>query len=447
MPKNAFPEEKARNYVLQILRALVHCHERGICHRDIKLQNILMENHSQDAQVKVIDFGNAVRYRGQTPLTKVVGTTYTAAPEVFRKHYDERCDVWSLGVVTYILLSGRRPFERVEIAQNVKSKESSVIASILMGRYHFRHEIWQTISTDAIGFVKACLEMDYTKRAYPVELLNHPWIAKNKAGIAGYSAFARNTMINLSTTISTSAMGMGNGPTSPGPLGIGSGATSSSVMGMESQLSSPNLVMSRDTGSALLPVTDSAMGSGKVGAVGVGGSNMLSGGSSVMGSGKNTPANCAPTSGGILGDRVGGPYSLKSTPSLSQQMSPFHSSIRQTSMLAVAFAMPISRARQLRDLFQQMDHNNNGTIDREEFRSAFQQFHPEMTLNDIDLLFDVIDQDDNKAISFLEFVAATIDPREVDIREMNQVRTLSFIATNLNLTVVCVIITGIPYIG
>jgi serine/threonine protein kinase len=171
------PELKARNYVLQLTRAIMHFHGKGICHRDIKLQNVLLESNAIDAQLKVVDFGNAVRYRGNTPLTKVCGTTYSAAPEVFRQSYDERCDVWSLGVVAYILLCGRRPFERLEIDTNARNKDSTVIASILMGRYHFQHEAWGCVSDEAIDFIKCCLEMDYKKRLSAKELLAHPWMS------------------------------------------------------------------------------------------------------------------------------------------------------------------------------------------------------------------------------------------------------------------------------
>ena len=90
-------EMLACKYISQIVAAIAHCHKNGICHRDIKLQNILLENNRQGAQLKIIDFGNAYRFRGNLPMRKIVGTTYTAAPEVFRECYDERCDVWSIG--------------------------------------------------------------------------------------------------------------------------------------------------------------------------------------------------------------------------------------------------------------------------------------------------------------------------------------------------------------
>lgn len=182
-PNGYLNEKIAMEYILQLTRAIGHCHHHGICHRDIKLQNVLLESSNKEAQVKLVDFGNGARYRNNLPLTKVVGTTYTAAPEVFRECYDERCDVWSLGVVTYILLSGRRPFEKMEIpittttdGKKQNKKEESVVASILLGRYHFDHEIWDEISNDAINFIKHCFVLDYTKRNSAISMLEHPWL-------------------------------------------------------------------------------------------------------------------------------------------------------------------------------------------------------------------------------------------------------------------------------
>lgn len=292
----------ARQYILQLLRAIAHCHQNGICHRDIKLQNILLENNGKDAQIKLIDFGNGARYRGRCPMTKIVGTTYTAAPEVFKECYDEKCDIWSIGVVAYILLSGRRPFESLDIPNQPKSRESSLIASILMGRYHFMHEVWEDVGNSAIHFVKTCLEMDYTARKSASLVLDHPWLA--------YSDLHAD---------------LGHGITRNGARAL----------------------------------------------------------------------------------------SQRMTRNLST------SGLRQTSMLAVSFNLSSQKAQQLRDLFQQIDRNGSGTVERDEFHSAMQMINPNSCPADVDLIFDSIDQDGNKHISFIEFVAATIDPREVDIQEMN----------------------------
>ncbi|RYG68714.1 hypothetical protein EON64_04560 [archaeon] len=153
-PHGFLDEFDARKYIKQVLSALIHVHRLGICHRDVKLQNIMRESSVTGAQVKLIDFGNSVRYVNNLPLTKLVGTTYTAAPEVFRKEYDERCDIWSLGVVSYILLCGKRPFEKMEAEGEGRHKDEGIINSILAGKFHFKHRQFGCISEEAVDFVK-----------------------------------------------------------------------------------------------------------------------------------------------------------------------------------------------------------------------------------------------------------------------------------------------------
>jgi calcium-dependent protein kinase len=202
-PEGRLDEKVAMEYILQLTRAIGHCHHHGICHRDVKLQNVLLESTSKEAQVKLVDFGNGARFRNNLPLTKVVGTTYTAAPEVFKECYDERCDVWSLGVVTYILLSGRRPFEKMEVMVNqngqMKRKEESVVASILTGRYDFEHEVWDEVSNDAVNFIKHCFVLDYTKRCTASVMLEHPWLSKDEDYLP--SDKIRNLSFNSSDTL------------------------------------------------------------------------------------------------------------------------------------------------------------------------------------------------------------------------------------------------------
>jgi calcium-dependent protein kinase len=91
------------------LGAVSYCHEKNIVHRDLKPENIMITDEKNLA-IKVIDFGTAQTYRKSAGLKEIIGTAYYIAPEVLEKNYNEKCDVWSCGVILYILLSGKPPF-------------------------------------------------------------------------------------------------------------------------------------------------------------------------------------------------------------------------------------------------------------------------------------------------------------------------------------------------
>ena len=105
-----FSEGIAANFLRQILSAVAYCHEHNIVHRDIKPENILLDKESPDATVKVIDFGTSAIYEETKQLTQKYGAAYYIAPEALRRDYNEKCDVWSCGVILYIFLCGRPPF-------------------------------------------------------------------------------------------------------------------------------------------------------------------------------------------------------------------------------------------------------------------------------------------------------------------------------------------------
>ncbi|CAE7708743.1 CPK1, partial [Symbiodinium microadriaticum] len=158
-------------------------HSRGICHRDIKLQNILMENSSPDAQIKLIDFGFGTRFIGATPLHTRCGTPYTTAPEVFRECYDERCDVWSVGVVAFIAICGRRPFESLVIPGELEDAgKTNLVTNILLCRYHFNHRQWKRVSPLAIDFVQKMMHPDYKSRWSAKTALVHEWLELGEPG-------------------------------------------------------------------------------------------------------------------------------------------------------------------------------------------------------------------------------------------------------------------------
>lgn len=105
-------EQLAANVMRQLLSTMVYCHKRGIVHRDLKPENILIEKQrgKSDISIKVIDFGTAEAFSSHTVLKQTIGTAYYIAPEVLHGKYNHKCDIWSCGVILYILLSGYPPF-------------------------------------------------------------------------------------------------------------------------------------------------------------------------------------------------------------------------------------------------------------------------------------------------------------------------------------------------
>lgn len=105
-------EQMAAHIMQQLLSAILYCHKRGIVHRDLKPENILIEKNSNGSEIniKVIDFGTAKAFSACTVMRQTIGTAYYIAPEVLNHNYNEKCDIWSCGVILYILLSGYPPF-------------------------------------------------------------------------------------------------------------------------------------------------------------------------------------------------------------------------------------------------------------------------------------------------------------------------------------------------
>ena len=177
-PDKRLEENWAKTLCRQLLSAIAHIHSRGIAHRDIKLQNILVDHNSdRNAQLKLIDFGYGSKFIGNLPMRTKCGTPYTTAPEVIRKYYDERCDVWSVGVVLYIMLSGKRPFEALNATGPLsEAGKATMIANILACRYNFNHRAWNQVSKQGIQFVKELLHPDYQTRIRSYEALENPWL-------------------------------------------------------------------------------------------------------------------------------------------------------------------------------------------------------------------------------------------------------------------------------
>lgn len=130
-----FSEKEAAKYIKQILSALSYLHAKNIVHRDMKAENLLFENETDEANIKLIDFGVSCEYIKGKKLKETLGTPYYIAPEVLLQNYDEKCDVWSAGVILYILLCGYPPFngdDDQEILDAVKLADLQFYRKLLL---------------------------------------------------------------------------------------------------------------------------------------------------------------------------------------------------------------------------------------------------------------------------------------------------------------------------
>ncbi|CAI5950410.1 unnamed protein product [Closterium sp. NIES-64] len=139
--EGSYSEQWAASMVRQIVQAVQYMHERGVVHRDLKLENFLLLHQGDDAPLMAIDFGLSTFFQPGQRFKEVVGSAYYVAPEVLRRDYGSECDVWSIGVITYMLLCGTPPFWDVS--------EEGICEAVLKGEYEMSSAPWPAISKQA----------------------------------------------------------------------------------------------------------------------------------------------------------------------------------------------------------------------------------------------------------------------------------------------------------
>jgi calcium-dependent protein kinase len=159
--------------MVQILQALSYVHSLKICHRDLKLENFICESEEDFMSIKLIDFGLSKKYMDDGgsigTMSSMVGTPYYMAPEIFSENgYDLSCDMWGVGVLAYILLSGKPPF-------NGKT-DGAIFKKIMDGAYDFRHDCWREVSNEAKDFIAKCLRVNPAQRLSAKSASSHPWL-------------------------------------------------------------------------------------------------------------------------------------------------------------------------------------------------------------------------------------------------------------------------------
>ena len=180
--KEVFSESESRRISRKLIEAVSFCHKKHVAHRDIKLENILLTNRMDDTKIKLADFGCSRRFfPGEKSLKTLCGSPHYAAPELFMHEngYDERCDIWSIGVVIFILLGGYAPFE---------GSEWELPQMICEGYFTFPATYWSEISENAKSLIKRLLVVDPDDRATLIDALDSEWLRRrDKESVMNYN--------------------------------------------------------------------------------------------------------------------------------------------------------------------------------------------------------------------------------------------------------------------
>ncbi|GLJ21479.1 hypothetical protein SUGI_0396600 [Cryptomeria japonica] len=169
--KGHYTERAAAAVIRTIIQVVHTCHTMGIMHRDLKPENFLLLNKDENSPLKATDFGLSVFIQPGKMYRDIVGSAYYVAPEVLRRNYGPEADVWSAGVILYILLSGVPPFWA--------ETERGIFDAILQGHIDFETAPWPSISAGAKDVVKKMLDQDIQERLTAQQVLNHQWVRED----------------------------------------------------------------------------------------------------------------------------------------------------------------------------------------------------------------------------------------------------------------------------
>lgn len=173
--KGSYTEDEASQLVRKIVSAVDYLHNLGIVHRDLKPENLLLKRADNDLEIAIADFGLSKIVGQQMMMQTACGTPSYVAPEVLNASgYGKEVDMWSIGVITYILLCGFPPFYGDTVPE--------IFEQIMEANFDYPEEYWGSVSKEAKDFINKLLVVDSDRRMSAVDALRHPWLAGTHHG-------------------------------------------------------------------------------------------------------------------------------------------------------------------------------------------------------------------------------------------------------------------------
>ena len=204
--KGKMKEEHAKIIIFKVLHAINYCHSNGVVHRDLKPENIVFESPSNNQDndgydeeenkdnyfnIKICDFGLSALKNNTDKLHTILGTPYYMAPEVLKGDYNEKCDIWSIGAITYYLITGTEPFKG--------NTSNQIFSRILYTEPDYSPSKFWNTSSALLDFLKKCFSKDPNVRPTAREALSHPWFENIFKKIHSPKFIEENIFYNIST--------------------------------------------------------------------------------------------------------------------------------------------------------------------------------------------------------------------------------------------------------
>ena len=191
---NQFSETQIAVMFRQILSGLAYLHSNNIIHRDLKLENILIQEIEKSREtnedlfiLKIIDFGTAKIFDKNKKAKAIVGSSYYIAPEVINKKYNRECDLWSAGVILYMFIVGHAPFDG--------GSDKEIMEKVKKGNYPKNEERWKKASKEVKDLINKLLIYEPSKRLTAFEALKHPWFIVTNSNIL-YNNISKEEVLN-----------------------------------------------------------------------------------------------------------------------------------------------------------------------------------------------------------------------------------------------------------